>query len=104
MPNPGAETETKILIENNTETLSGKFSKAIGSTKNGTKYVGSVLVHFGQEYNQGLFRGGYSSSVGEKLTIRWGIFTDENYILHKLWELVTDLAKKDNRLFSSCQI
>ena len=55
MPNPGAEPETKNIIENNTETSSGKFSKAVGSIKNGTKYIGSVLVHFGQEYNQGLF-------------------------------------------------
>ena len=55
MPNPGAETETENSFENNTETLSGKFSKAIGSINYGTKYVGSVLVHFGQEYNQGLF-------------------------------------------------
>ena len=34
------------------------------------------------------------SPVGEKLTIRRGIFTDERiYVLYKLWAVVIDLAK-----------
>ena len=42
--------------------------------------------------------------VEEKLTIRRGIFTDEHIcVLYKLWTVAIDLAKKENRLLSSCQ-
>ena len=48
--------------------------------------------------------GNYSPPVGEKF-IRWGIFTDELiYVLYKLWAVVIDFARKDNGLFSSCEI
>ena len=49
--------------------------------------------------------GNLSSPVGEKWTVRRGIFTDEHiYILYQLWAVVIDLVKKDDRLFPSCQI
>ena len=49
--------------------------------------------------------GNPSLPVGEKLTIRRGIFTDDNTFMYcQNWVLVIDLAKKDNRLISSCRI
>ena len=68
-------------------------------------FVAEVVPEGGTERATASRREILGLPVGEKLRTCRGISTDEHiYISYKRWELVIDLAKKNNRLLSSCQI